>query len=101
MSVSKSGGRVIAGVAALTVAKTVAISAPASATVVSVGGGTWDYGASATDVWSYYNHASKTHKSSVVNSRGTKTSGWKVKGVQSLASQQASLTGNHAYWDTK
>jgi hypothetical protein len=44
-----------------------AVAAPAAATVVDVGGGTWDYGSNSSIVWSYYFHGSNKHKTSVYN----------------------------------
>jgi len=44
-----------------------AVAAPALATTVSVGGGTWQYGVTVSNYSNYY-HGSKAHRSSVDNS---------------------------------
>ncbi|MFD5182683.1 lactococcin 972 family bacteriocin [Streptomyces sp. NPDC058372] len=51
---------------AISSALVVAAATPAMATVVNVGGGTWDYGAGTATVWSDYYHKSKCHGSTSV-----------------------------------
>ena len=41
------------------------IAAPAYAQVISIGGGTWDFGENGSTVWSHYYHGSACHGSSV------------------------------------
>lgn len=43
------------------------VASPALATVVNVGGGTWDYGTGNGIVWSDYYHSVNKHKTSVYN----------------------------------
>ena len=64
----------IVGVAGLTAAT----PSEAQAAQAYVGGGTWQYGTSATWAWSNYWHTSKAHSSSLVHSMGTNWS--QIKG---------------------
>ncbi|MEU3183818.1 lactococcin 972 family bacteriocin [Streptomyces sp. NPDC006923] len=75
----------------------VGTAAPALATVVGVGGGTWDYGADATWTWSDYYHGSKCHGSSV-QGKNYYTSGDTAAGAWANAGAPAKLSGNQAYW---
>ncbi len=61
---------VVTGVAAA--AMILGLATPALATVVNVGGGTWNYGVenNGGEVWSYYHHPSRNHRSSVINGYG-------------------------------
>ena len=71
----------------------------ASATSISVEGGTWSYGVGNT-VWSKYYHPKKIHGSSVINGNGfTDTDYNRKAGETSSASLQA-VNGvtDHAYY---
>lgn len=52
------------------IALSIGLAAPAFATVVNVGGGTWNYGTSVTGdqkyVWSNYVHPTKYHSSTAI-----------------------------------
>ena len=77
-----------------------AVAAPALATTVSVGGGTWQYGVTVSNYSNYY-HGSKAHRSSVDNSvAGLVRSGCVSSGQWSYASEVAAASGNNAYWST-
>lgn len=72
-------------------------------TTEKVGGGVWIYGIGGGNSYSYYDHSSKTHKSTACAGFGTscKTSGWVGKGTRSVAQILKSAWGNTAFWDTK
>ncbi|CNF06940.1 bacteriocin%2C lactococcin 972 family [Mycobacterium tuberculosis] len=76
---------------------TMATAGPAMATVKYVGGGTWDYGATAT-TWSNYYHGSVCHGSSVYADAVLVRSPNTAAGYWSYASHKAGLAGNQAYW---
>ena len=75
-----------------------AIAAPALATTVSAGGGTWSYGV--TDVnYSNYYQPTVSHRSSVNNPlKGLVRSGCVGGGSWSYASEAASTQDNQAFW---
>jgi len=72
-------------------------------TTQKVGGGVWIYGIGGGNSYSYYDHSSKTHKSTACAGFGTscKTSGWVKKGTRSVAKVLRTAGGNTAFWDTK
>ncbi|MFF8695942.1 lactococcin 972 family bacteriocin [Streptomyces sp. NPDC015144] len=88
----------VAKVAAVSTALVVAAATPALATVVSIGGGTWDYGAGTAIVWSDYYHGSKCHGSTSVgkyiDSDEEAAGGW------SLTQAEVALSGNESYYKT-
>ncbi len=90
------------GLAAAVIALGAAV--PALATVVNVGGGTWNYGVQnqGGTVWSNYHHPSVRHRSSVINGYGEYyNSGCKSAGVWSYASLRADPNHtDHSYWST-
>jgi lactococcin 972 family bacteriocin len=59
------------GTAIVTAGLTFGIAGVALAEVVSVGGGTWDYGSGLPNVWSNYSHDSVRHYSSVATGGGS------------------------------
>ncbi len=72
-------------------------------TTEKVGGGVWIYGIGGGFSYSYYDHGSKTHKSTACSGFGTSCnySGWTGKGTRSVAKILRTQGGNTAYWDTK
>jgi len=75
------------------------LASPALATVVNVGGGTWDYGTGGGKVWSYYYHGSKCHKSSVqgqyyASSGNTRAGAW-----ARASAPDRWYAVDHAYYD--
>ncbi|WP_411742030.1 lactococcin 972 family bacteriocin [Raineyella sp. W15-4] len=72
-------------------------AASANATVVPVGGGTWNYGVGGI-VWSNYYHGSKVHGSTACSGVRCVASPWTPQGRWSYASTSATLAGNTAYW---
>ncbi|MFE6104046.1 lactococcin 972 family bacteriocin [Streptomyces laurentii] len=85
-------------IAAVSGALVVAGAAPAMATIVYVGGGTWDYGANAYYVWSDYYHGSKCHSSTSV---GTSIDSDEASaGSWSRTQVTAALYGNKSYYST-
>lgn len=80
----------------------VGAAAPALATVVNVGGGTWNYGVQnqGGTVWSNYHHPTRKHRSSVINGYGEyDNSGCKSANVWSYASLRADPNHtDHSYW---
>ncbi|MFF8998751.1 lactococcin 972 family bacteriocin [Streptomyces achromogenes] len=76
----------------------VAGAVPALATTVSVGGGTWDYGAGTATVWSDYYHPSTCHGSTSVGK--TIQSDTAPSGDWSITQVQAALSGNKTYYKT-
>ncbi|MFD7405177.1 lactococcin 972 family bacteriocin [Streptomyces sp. NPDC059866] len=84
--------------AAVTGALVVAGAAPAMATVVSAGGGTWDYGAGTAIVWSDYYHGTKCHGSTAVGEYIDSDEA--AKGSWSFAQADVALSGNKSYWNT-
>ncbi|WP_454295248.1 lactococcin 972 family bacteriocin [Salana multivorans] len=78
-----------------------ALPAVAHAEISWVGGGRWDHGADAKDVWSHYDHDTKVHKSSTYGEDGLVSSGWYSAGERSICIQGARLYGNKAYYDFK
>lgn len=72
-------------------------------TTEKVGGGVWIYGIGGGNSYSYYDHSSKTHKSTACAGFGTscKYSGWVSKGTRSVAQVLRTAGGNTAFWDTK
>ncbi|MFG2426771.1 lactococcin 972 family bacteriocin [Streptomyces sp. NPDC048590] len=71
---------------------------PALATIKEIGGGTWDYGAGTSYVWSDYYHKSKCHGStsvgSFIDSDEASAGDW------SLTQADAALSGNETYYKT-
>jgi lactococcin 972 family bacteriocin len=76
----------------------VGVAAPALATVKYPEGGTWTYGNAAGTNFSYYEHPSKTHGSSVSNPSGTVRSACEQGGWMSRAEQNATDSGNKAFY---
>ncbi|MEU2338512.1 lactococcin 972 family bacteriocin [Streptomyces sp. NPDC006654] len=76
----------------------VAGAAPALATTVNVGGGTWDYGAGTATVWSDYYHSTKCHGSTSVGK--TIQSDTASKGNWSITQVESALSGNETYYKT-
>ncbi len=65
-------------------------------------GGKWRHGVNTKHVWSKYDHASKTHKTTVRGAGGKYAySGWIAKGKRASASWEKALLGNKAWADTK
>ncbi|GIH07737.1 hypothetical protein Rhe02_58040 [Rhizocola hellebori] len=83
-------------------AMVLAAAVPALATVVNVGGGTWNYGVQnqGGTVWSNFQQPSRRHRSSVINGYGEYyNSGCKAAGVWSYASLRADPNHtDHSYW---
>lgn len=75
----------------------VAAAAPAFATVEHVGGGEWTYGVTYTENFSYYDHPSTGHGSSVQNSTGLVRSPCEDGGYLAMA-WQPKASNNKAYW---
>jgi lactococcin 972 family bacteriocin len=89
--------KIVPGVAAA--ALTVGSALPALAATEYPGGGIWNYGVNEI-VYSYYQHRTSIHGSSVVNGWGTRvSSGCKSPGVTARAEAPA-RTGyaDYAYW---
>ncbi|MFB7306647.1 lactococcin 972 family bacteriocin [Streptomyces sp. NPDC056192] len=76
----------------------VAGATPALATVVSVGGGTWDYGAGTAIVWSEYYHSTKCHSSTAVGEYIDSDEAPKAE--WSIAQADVALSGNKSYYST-
>ncbi|GAA2384708.1 hypothetical protein GCM10010420_03770 [Streptomyces glaucosporus] len=76
----------------------VAGATPALATVVSVGGGTWDYGAGTANVWSDYYHKDKCHSSTSVGKYIDSDEA--AKGSWSITQAPVKLSGNESYYST-
>jgi len=88
-----------------TAALTVATAAPALATVVNVGGGTWNYGTSyqfpsTKKVWSHYVHPTKYHSGTAIcGSNNVKV--YAGANTWANADTQCSVTQSAAeYWNT-
>lgn len=64
-------------------------------------GGTWNYGVGSVYVWSYYQHKSRLHKSSVKPGYFAQvvSSGWRTKGIQARASAPKAPYGNQMFYD--
>jgi lactococcin 972 family bacteriocin len=90
--------KIVARIAAVSGALVVAAATPALATVVSIGGGTWDYGAGTATVWSDYYHGSKCHGSTSVGEYIDSDEA--AKGSWSITSAPAALYGNETYYRT-
>lgn len=71
----------------------------ASATTVSVSGGTWSYGVGST-VWSKYLHPSKIHGSSVVNGNGITDTDYNVAAGKTSSASTTAVSNkvDHAYY---
>lgn len=87
------------------VALTLATAAPALATVVNVGGGTWNYGTSYSfpstkKVWSHYVHPSQYHSATAVaGSNNVKV--YANAGSWANADTQCAVNqGSAEYWNT-
>ncbi|AQU68263.1 hypothetical protein BBN63_20640 [Streptomyces niveus] len=84
--------------AAVSTALVVAGATPALATVINIGGGTWDYGAGTAVVWSDYYHGSKCHGSTSVgayiDSDEEAAGGW------SITQAEVAASGNESYYRT-
>ncbi|STD03216.1 bacteriocin, lactococcin 972 family [Dermatophilus congolensis] len=87
--------RFISTIAAITLSLSVA--APAMAVTEHVDGGVWNHGTNKVDVWSYYKHAHKSHKSSASGKR-LYQSGCQVAKVEAIASGPKKWTNNQAYY---
>jgi lactococcin 972 family bacteriocin len=65
-------------------------------------GGTWNYGVTATYVYSNYYLGSRTHKSTACSNAGCAYSGWVSAGSTSYATMSPStLGGNTAYYNVR
>lgn len=65
-------------------------------------GGSWRHGVSDTQVWSWYDHNSKVHKTTVQGAGGKYGySGWTDPGVRAKASWEKAWFGNHAWADVQ
>lgn len=73
-------------------------AAPALATVVEVGGGTWDYGAGTAVVWSDYYHDDKCHGSTSVGAYIDSDEA--AAGSWSITQAEVALSGNESYYRT-
>ncbi|MFJ3970924.1 lactococcin 972 family bacteriocin [Streptomyces parvus] len=73
-------------------------ASPAMAKVVSIGGGTWDYGAGTAIVWSDYYHKTKCHGSTSVGK--WIDSDEAAKDSWSITQADVSLSGNETYYRT-
>ncbi|MFB5198580.1 lactococcin 972 family bacteriocin [Neobacillus sp. KR4-4] len=74
----------------------------ASSKTEIAGGGTWKHGFSGFDVYSHYNHTSKTHRATVKNFSVTERDTWRSSSYgYSKAELPSTLIGNKAYWATK
>lgn len=76
-----------------------AIAGPALADQISIGGGTWNYGAGSQVVWSNYHHPSVCHGSTAVG-QYTVRSPDTAAGYWSYASAPVKVSGNNAYYRT-
>lgn len=94
--------KILAGLAAATMAS--AVAAPALAAVSYPGGGTWSYGTrgSGTEVYSNYHHPSVTHRASTINAWGEYSCTTATKGNWAYNSQRAKPGAvDRSYWATK
>jgi len=88
-----------------TLALAVATAAPAFATVVNVGGGTWNYGTSysfpsTTNVWSHYVHPSKYHSATAIGGSNN-VKRYANAGMWANADTQCNVLQSTAvYWNT-
>ncbi|MFC7818176.1 lactococcin 972 family bacteriocin [Streptomyces sp. NPDC057367] len=87
-----------AKIAAVAGALVVAGATPALAKVVQVGGGTWDYGAGTSYVWSDYYHKDKCHGSTSVGDYIDSDEA--DAGYWSITSAKVDLWGNESYYRT-
>ena len=71
---------------------------PALATVTHVSGGTWDYGAGSSIVWSDYYHKDKCHSSTAVGEYIDSDEA--AAGSWSYAQADVALSGNESYYST-
>jgi Bacteriocin (Lactococcin_972) len=72
----------------------------AAATIVNPPeGGTWDYGANASTVWSQYIHPSNCHTASTDGASGLRTSRAERGGTWATMTDSAALWGNEAYYN--
>ncbi|MEV6533702.1 lactococcin 972 family bacteriocin [Streptomyces sp. NPDC051639] len=78
-----------------------AAAAPALATTVDVGGGTWSYDEGANTAWSNYKHPQNSHSSSVSIGGQIFGSGCTVKGQWSLASAAKNGASPAYYYNPK
>ncbi len=92
-------------IAILTFALTVAAAGPAFATIVNVGGGTWNYGTSYSfpttqNVWSHYVHPSLYHSATAIcGSNNIKV--YAVAGSWANADTSCNVLQSSAeYWNT-
>lgn len=67
------------------------------ATIVSVDGGTWDYGTDSSTVWSHYFHNGVPHGSTAVG-KFTSDSGCVNKNIWSRATAPRKYRGNKSYY---
>ncbi|WP_150239542.1 lactococcin 972 family bacteriocin [Nocardiopsis quinghaiensis] len=72
----------------------------ASATIVNIGGGTWDYGVGGGTVWSDYYHGSSCHSSSV-SGEYYSSSGATAAGSWARASAPDTWMVDHSYWNNQ
>ncbi len=69
----------------------------AGATIISIDGGTWDYGSDSTTVWSHYFHNGRKHASSV-EGQFRSDSGCVNKNTWSRATAPRKWLGNKSFY---
>lgn len=69
----------------------------AGATIVSIDGGTWDYGSDTSTVWSHYFHNGVSHGSTAIG-QFQSDSGCVNKNVWSRATAPRKFFGNESYY---
>ena len=67
-------------------------------TTLSVGGGSWTYGVNNVNVFSVFENDKVAHRSSCEGLKYV-DSGWKAKGVTSIAETPKASSGNKAWYD--
>ncbi len=83
--------------AALAATMLFASAGAAGATMISIDGGTWDYGVGGKTVWSHYFHQGRRHGSTAIGKIRV-DSGCVNKGLWSRATAPKKLTGNRSYY---
>lgn len=61
-------------------------------------GGTWDYGRSGSNVWSYYINTTPQHATSTVGQSGLRRSPCAGRDQWARINDTAKVAGNHAYY---
>lgn len=86
-------------VCALLIATCLSAGMSVSATRVSVGGGSWDYGSNAAIVWSEFYHQNRDHHATVKGLFGMMTySGKQAAGVTAKTWMKSNCGGNRAWY---